>query len=144
MHRPRHVPRWAHELFMRIKEPRSTRLAFFLIYLILGLGGFSSFSAPPRSIETVLGDNMTLFWGGAMIIGGLLGASSVLRGSWWVERAGLMFCATGFAMYAVVVTDQQLASAGAYKMQLAIIATALITLILRWTNIRRGTYDPEQ
>ena len=141
--RPRHVPHWLFALFLRVKEPRSTRIAFFLIYLILIVGGSSAFTGPPMSIEHVLGVALTIMWGSLLMLGGAFGASSVLRGSWWAERAGIAFAAGGFAMYGVVVTSQQIMQAGNYKMQLCIIAVALITLTLRWTQIRRYAYDPE-
>ncbi|WP_105033483.1 hypothetical protein [Cryobacterium aureum] len=128
---------------MRIKEPRSTRLAFFCIYLILVLGGSSAFTGPPTSIDDTLGSALTLLWGAFFIVGGILGASSVLRGSWWVERVGLLSSGTAFAMYAVVITFLQIQQAGPYLMQLCIIAVALTTLTLRWTQIRRYAYDPE-
>jgi len=143
MTKPRHVPHWLHALFMRIKEPRSTRLAFFCIYLILVLGGSSAFTSPPASIGNTLGAAMTILWGVFFIAGGILGASSVLRGSWWVERVGLFCSSTAFAMYAVVITFLQIQQAGPYLMQLCIIAVALTTLTLRWTQIRRYAYDPE-
>jgi phosphoglycerol transferase MdoB-like AlkP superfamily enzyme len=141
--RPRHIPHWLFALFMRIKEPRSTRLAFFCIYLILVLGGSSAFTGPPSSINDVLGAALTILWGVFFIVGGILGASSVLRGSWWVERVGLLCSGTGFAMYAVVITFLQIQLAGPYLMQLCLIVFALIILTLRWTQIRRYAYDPE-
>jgi hypothetical protein len=141
--RPHRVPHWLFALFMRIKEPRSTRLAFFCIYLILFLGGISSFYGPPLTIEAVLGAGLTAAWGILFTLGGALGASSVLRGSWWMERAGLIFCATAYGMYGVVITGLQLSESRPYSMQLCIIAVALITLVLRWSQIRRYQFDPE-
>ena len=141
--RPRHVPHWLFALFLRIKEPRSTRIAFFLIYVILIIGGSSAFSGPPMSIENVLGAALTISWGSLLMIGGIFGASSVLRGAWWAERAGIAFVAGGFAMYGVVVISQQIARAGNFKMQLCLITICLITLAWRWTEIRRYAYDPE-
>lgn len=142
--RPKGVPSWAYASFMRIAEPRVVRLLQFGVYMAAIIGGSSSWISPPNSIEGVLGIVLTSIWAAALILGGLLGASSVLQGVWWLERAGVAFCATGLAMYAVVVFSLQVNSPGNRIPQLCVIAIGLLSLAVRWVRIRKYPYDPEK
>lgn len=115
----------------------------FIIYVICIIGGVSAWVVPPQSIEGVLGGALTTLWGFFLVAGGTLGASSVLQGTWWLERAGVLCCATGLAIYAVVVLSLHLLESGSRLMQLAAILIALMSFVVRWIRIRRYAYDPE-
>jgi hypothetical protein len=142
--RPSYVPLWAFRLFLRIAEPRVVRLLQFAVYIVLLLGGVSAWWAPPEAIAQSLGAVLTGVWGGLLILGGLLGSSSDLRGSWWVERAGLSFCAAGIAIYGINAVFLEVSHAGPSRlMQVATIAAVLLQLAIRWVRIRRYAYDPE-
>lgn len=141
---PRYVPGWAYELFLRIAEPRVVRIMQFFVYVVAIIGGLSTWFSPPESIANSLGYVLTIIWGASLLIGGTLGVSSVLRGTWWLERAGVIFCSTGIAMYGVVATFLQVENNGQSRfMQIATIAIALISFAVRWVRIRRYAYDPE-
>lgn len=141
---PRGIPSWAYQSFLRIAEPRVVRLMQFCIYVVTVIGGVSAWVSPPNSIEGVLGGALTSVWAVLLVLGGVLGLSSVLRGVWWLERAGVAFCATGLLMYAVVVASLQLSQTGSRIMQLCVIVIALFSFGIRWVRIRRYPYDPEK
>ena len=144
MSKPGLVPHWLYGLFMRIAEPRITRLMHFVIYVVSLLGGISAWTTPPISIEGVLGSTLTTLWGAFLIVGGICGAASVLQGVWWVERIAVLALATGLSIYCVVVLGLEFTHPGTRQMQLTVIAVALISLLIRWVGIRRYAYDPER
>jgi hypothetical protein len=115
---------------------------WFFIYAVVACGGVSAWIQPPESIFGVFGAGLTTFWGLFLVGGGLLGMGSVLRGSWWVERTGVVFCGTGMALYGVAVVSL-LSGPGSRWMQLCIIVIAVLSLMVRWVRIRDDAYDPE-
>jgi hypothetical protein len=142
---PRFVPSWVFALFMRISEPRVERLFQFAVYLAAIVVGLMAWFNPPSAIAWSIGAPMTFTWGALLTVGGVLGASSVLRGSFWLERAGLLFCATGLGIYGLAGLFIEVSGTGpARGVSLAITTMAIISLAARWPKIRRYAYDPER
>lgn len=129
---------------MSVHEPRVERLIQFTIYVVVIGGGLSAWVDAPSAVAWTIGAPLTFAWGALMVLGGLLGASSVLRGSWWVERSAIAFAAGGIAIYASAGFFIQASGVGpARGPSIAVTVIALLSLAGRWRRIRRYAYDPE-
>src|SRR5699024_5788237 len=73
-------------LWESITEPRHLKVAYLVIYLLTVGIGIVTATSPPQSIEGPLGPILTGIWSGLFIVGGAVGAITVLPGWWWVER----------------------------------------------------------
>lgn len=129
----------AHSVFMKIAEPRVTRILHFGIYLCMMLAGVGVLLSPPSSFKGVLGFSLTVVIGGFLLLGGVLGAISVLPGIWVLERAGLFALMTGMAMYIVVLTALR-PSPISYGITIAFI----LVFLIRWFDIRGPQLAPKE
>lgn len=125
--------------FMLIAEPRVVRVVQFGIYLCLLTAGAFVLATPPRSFEGVLGQTLVTVFGLFILIGGALGATAVLPGIWWLERAGILALATGLAMYSVVAITLGVSPIG-FLIGLAFI----LTFVQRWMEIRKFQLAPKR
>ena len=95
---------WTHP-YRLLKEPRVISAILAVAYLtIAALIGLPTLAATP---QTMLAEhtNITLasLVGGLTILGGALAASSLVGGSWIVERAGIAWIIGGLIARAVIV-----------------------------------------
>lgn len=128
-----------YKLYLKIAEPRVVRLLHFGIYICLLVAGIGVIFHPPRSFEGSLGILLVLMFGGMLFLGALIAAVSVLPGVWWLERVGLILLATGLLIYTVTMI-----SLNASPVTLSIPIGFILTLVLRWLEIRRYQLAPRK
>lgn len=128
-----------HFVFMKIAEPRVTRLIHFGIYLSLLVAGVGIMYSPPSTFQEVLGVALVHVFGGFVILGAVLAAIAVLPGIWWLERAGLLALGTGLAMYLVIIVGLNSSPIG-FSVTLAF----LLTFVLRWMEIKGAQLAPRE
>ncbi|MGG7507963.1 hypothetical protein [Plantibacter sp. YIM 135249] len=93
-----------HASLMAIREPRRLKAIYWAYYVAAAGLGAVTLSAPPPTVEGALGPVFTTAMSVLLILGGVVGASTVLGGWWRVERLGI-WCALGATgIYAGVVT----------------------------------------
>lgn len=129
----------AYKLYLKIAEPRVVRLLHFGIYICMLMAGFGVILHPPRSFEGTLGSFLVLIFGGMLFLGALTAAVSVLPGVWWLERVGLILLITGLSIYTVTII-----SLNASPVTLSIPIGFILTLVLRWLEIRRYQLAPRK
>lgn len=124
-------------LFFKIKEPRTIRLVQFVIYLcMLGAGHFIV-TVQPELYTHVLGAQLVVGFGAAILVGGLLGAIAVLPGIWWLERTAIIALWTGLGVFVVVQAALAISIVG------LLIAVALAaSFVQRWSDITEFDLAP--
>lgn len=125
-----------------IAEPRHVKVTYALIYTAVVTTGIATLLDPPRSIEGQLGTALTVIWSVFLIIGGTVGALTVLPGWWWAERLGIILTTTGITIYAVVVLSLHIIAEGSRLTQLGMILLASSVFIVRWVLIRHYSFEP--
>lgn len=129
----------AYKLYLKIAEPRVVRILHFGIYICLLISGLGVIAHPPRSFEGSLGFLLVMMFGGMLFIGALISAISVLPGIWWLERVGLILLVTGLLIYTVTMFSLK-----ASPVTLSIPIGFILTLVLRWLEIRRYQLAPRK
>lgn len=129
--------------WLRIHQPRVISALYCAIYLALAYAGITSFIAPPRSVEGVIGQVAVTTLALLLVLGGLLGAPAALRGIWWLERIAVASIAFSASIYgAIVLTLEIQSSTGNRQLQLMFILVVLLMQAVRWHRIRVRPYDP--
>jgi len=124
--------------FLRIEEPRIVRIFHFAIYVTLFIGGLFYINEPQGAVYEALGDGIiSMSLGLSVVLGGLLGAIAVLPGIWWVERLGIISSASGLLMFLFAFMSVSASQIGA-----AIIIALVLTLFLRWLEVRKYQRAP--
>ena len=135
--RPRRINRswtWIH-------EPRILSTLLAICYALVATAGTSVLIAPVRSIEGQIGTTMTFIWGALMAFGGVLGVPSALRGLWDFERAALLACATGLAIYVATVWVMVFTTTGNRIAQGALLLVLGGAMAYRYSEIRGAHRD---
>lgn len=109
-------------------------VAYLVVYLIAAAGGFYTLTDPPLTTSPTLGPILGVAWGWAMLAGGTIAAAVVLRGTWWVERIGILLILTGLAMYlgAAIQLHWDHAPGQARSTQIPVTAIAALCLAIRF------------
>lgn len=116
----------------------------FGIYVVIALTGLAAWFTPPTSLEGELGPMLTRMVALFLLAGGVLGASVVLPGVWWIERAAVVSCFTGAAIYCGVSLRLQLTEPAPRLIIVGVTLWAMLAIAQRWHRIRRYPYDPEK
>lgn len=124
-------------VFFKIKEPRTIRLIQLVIYVcMIGAGHFIVATPPPIYTE-ILGSFLVLGFGGAILVGGILGTIAVLPGIWWLERTAIIHLWTGLGVFVVIQIALNISVVG------LLIAIALAASFMqRWTDITEHDLAP--
>lgn len=134
---------WA-EVWEVITTPPHLRPLYLCIYVATVLIGVATFVSPPASVEGAIGPVLSTIWALSFIVGGALGAFTVLTPVWALERVALVFCLVGVTVYAfVVVWLHVLSPPGSSRLtQIGIIVIATGAYLARVLVIGGYTYDP--
>lgn len=124
-------------VFSRIEEPRIIRIFHFLIYLTLGTMGFIVVLVPPDVLIDVLGDALATSFGASLFVGGAVGAVAVLPGIWWAERVAIISLVSGLLMYMAVSSALDTST-----VRIGLALGMILSLILRWIEVRKYQYAP--
>ncbi len=131
-------------LWATVQEPKVVTVLHWVAYLVALGVGVSALLDPPSSVAGELGPLLTTIWAGSFILGGTLGAVATLPGIWWLERAGVIACVTGLAVWVMVTVVLELTIPDGNRWPQAGALTILgLLLAVRWFRIRRYAYDPE-
>ncbi|ALX66835.1 hypothetical protein [Microbacterium sp. XT11] len=132
----------------RITEPRHMKVAYLAIYMLTVVIGVVTLISPPQSIAGEAGPLITTVWAMLFIVGGAIGAITVLPGWWWAERLlAIGPVMLGLAIYLTVVTILHLQStdAGSSRLtQVGIILLASAPFTIRALVIREYSYEPRR
>lgn len=147
--KPRHLPKWAYRLWLRVREPRVITAISGLYWLVFVVMGVAAYFAPPRSIADELGPIQTELWASFLFVGGILGfiGCCLLTPVWWrwVEHAGMVLAAGGVVLYLIVVMSLHYAQSGSRLTQALGLVGLLVGLLLRRELARwlysRGPYS---
>jgi len=129
------------DFYLRIKEPRVQRIAFLLLYALLAVIGIGGFVSPPAIIEAALGW-LTPFWAGFSLLGGAVGAVTVLPGWWWAERIAAAAGVFGSLIYGSVIVAVHFHSDAAITTHLGYACIPIVLLAYRLWETRRYDYEP--
>lgn len=136
------LARAARRTWQRIAEPRVLRVVFLLGYVITFSIGVATLVNAPRTIEGVLGPILSVSWAFFWLLGGAVGAATVLPGWWQVERYAVAATMFGFGIYGLVVGVLHFTSEGNRLPQLGALAIALLFWVLRLVLIRGHDFEP--
>jgi hypothetical protein len=130
------------KLWESVTEPRHIKATYACVYLLVLTTGIATLLGPPRSIEGQLGTVLTVLWSVFLVVGGTVGAVTVLPGWWWAERMGIILTSTGIGIYGLVVLTLHLTQEGSRLTQLGMILLAWSVLVVRWVLIRHYSFEP--
>lgn len=115
-------------------------LSYYLLAIITGV---ATLIDPPGIIETTVGFAATVAFSVFLILGGIMGGSSVYRGWWWLERLGNWSCIWALAIFLIVVITlitQQGVEAGSIYAGVGALASGIF--LVRLLMIHGFTYEP--
>lgn len=131
-------------LWMKIQEPRALSVIYFLAYLVISVVGLAVAIDPPRTIQNSIGHGLMIGWGGLLLLGGILGAVTVLPGVWWLERSAAIACMTAIVIYGATVAGLPVTQFSTRIATLGFLAFAVLAFATRLVKIRHFAYDPEK
>ncbi|OAZ40959.1 hypothetical protein A9Z40_03185 [Microbacterium arborescens] len=120
------------------------RVVFLLGYLVTLGTGIATLTNPPTTIEGALGPILSVSWSIFWIVGGAVGAVTVLPGYWQAERAAVAAAMFGIGIYAVVVLTLHFQSSGSRLTQLGVLIVALLFYVVRLLLIRGHDFEPRR
>lgn len=129
-----------------IAEPRHVKIIYLGIYLLSVGIGWVTLTNPPQTIAGEVGPVITTIWASLFILGGIVGAFTVLPGWWWAERLlSIGPILIGLVIYLAVVVvlhAQSIETGGSRATQIGIILLAASPFILRFFFIKEYSYEP--
>ena len=133
----------ARTLWEALQEPRRITAAMMCAYTIFIVIGVVSLRDPSDYISQAWGAWFAYAWPALTISGGVIGAAGTPRGRWWIERAGLILCATATVTRIISLIFLHHAGApGNQMIQVAFDSLALVLLLVRWERIKGAYLDP--
>lgn len=124
---------------MKIAEPRTVRLIYFVIYFLLGYAGCRIMRSVPSSLEDVIGHSLVVMLGIFMSGGALLSLVAILPGIWWLERVGIIALWTGLGIYLALVIFL-----GSSPLGVAVSTVVILFLLVRWMDIKGSQLAPRK
>jgi hypothetical protein len=127
---------------MILHDPPQWRPVVATGYTFALLMGVVTIIAPPRTIETQLGDTLATVWGVLLTIGGIGGLAFVYTRWWWAERLSIAVIWMGLGMYGFIVGLLAFTETGNRWTQLGALALAFCFFLLRFLQIIGWDYRP--
>lgn len=131
------------QVWTSIREPRHIKTVYLTYYLIAIATGLVTYMDPPGIIETTVGAAATAAFSTFLIVGGIMGAVSVYRGWWWLERLGNWSCIWALLIFLIVIItliSQQGIEAGSIYAGVGTLASGIF--LVRLLMIHGFTYEP--
>lgn len=129
-------------LWGKIQEPKVITVVYFIMYVLLTVGGVAALVDPPTSIQGEVGQASMILLAGLLAFGGGVGAFAVLPGVWWLERTAVLSIGLSLVLYGFIVIALHFTSSGNRVLQFTVIGALGLLQIVRWHRIRVRPYDP--
>jgi lysylphosphatidylglycerol synthetase-like protein (DUF2156 family) len=131
-------------LWLRVQEPRALSAIYFFAYVAITIVGVAVTVDPPRTVQGSIGHALVVLWAILLLVGGGIGASSVLQGAWWLERVGAIACGFAMLIYGVAIAGTPATQISLRIATLAFITFAALAFAARLVKVSRYAYDPEK
>lgn len=132
------------KLWLRVQEPRALSVIYFFAYLAVTVMGIAVTSDPPRTIQGSIGQTLVGCWAAMLIIGGGIGACTVLPGVWWLERVGAILCGFAMLIYGATFIGLPVTQVSLRVASLSFVIFSILAFAARLVRTRRYAYDPEK
>ena len=124
-----------------LQEPRRITVAMVVAYLLCIAAGAATLHESTLRLIGVWGPRIETTWAWMLILGGTMGALSVPRGIWGVERSGLWLTIGACLIYAMT-TAYIAAAPGNQWLQAAFALMGATFFCTRLIRIRGAALDP--
>lgn len=133
---------------MMFREPKAINGAQVVTNLVAAIAGALAATGSLSTIVTgQIGPILAVIVGTILVIGGLLGAISVLFGNWWLERVALLITGLGWVLLlpaALSFAFSGKATSGAIWLIVALLFAALGDIFKRYLRIQWAYLDPRK
>lgn len=133
-----------HKLWLRVHQPRMLSTIYFFAYLAILVCGLAVAIDPPRAVQGSIGHLLVVGWAAMLVIGGGIGAATVLQGAWLFERAGALLCGVAMLIYGIAILSIPVSQPSLRIASTCSIIFAILAFAARLVDIRRYFYDPER
>ena len=127
-----------------LHEPRWVSAIYGTLYLGYLAFGALSIINPSNTISQAAGTPLTHTMSIAMIVSGVIGVTSVLRGSWWAERFAVISAALGITGYGATTIWLAFSADGFRWWPLMLIMGSSVALAVRPAWIWTREYSPQR
>jgi hypothetical protein len=129
-----------------LREPSAINAAQIIAYLIAAGSGLMAVigAVLPQFMTSTIGPTVITAVGATLILGGIIGALSVARGLWWLERIALLIVGFGWAMLLppAIFYAATRPQTSAIWLVVALVVTALCDVFKRYRRIDWAYLDP--
>ena len=131
---------------MMFREPRAINGAQVVTnFAAAGAGLLAALGGIPTVVTGQIGPVLAVAVGSVLIVGGLVGAVSVLFGNWWLERVALLITGLGWALLLPACLSFALTGrSSAVWLIVALIFAALGDVFKRYLRIQWAYLDPRR
>ena len=129
------------------REPKAINGAQCLTnFAAAGAGFLSAAGGLPVIVTGQIGPMLSVIVGSILVVGGLLGGTSVLLGLWWLERVALLITGLGWALLLPACFAYAFTAATTYQISLiiALLFAALGDIFKRYLRIQWAYLDPRR
>lgn len=118
-------------------------MAFIVIYLLHVVAGMALAIVQPAAAAYEFGALVTYVWGGFFVLGGVLGATSVLPGWNFLERVGLLALMFAIALTSLFIAVNPWSPDGIEVIIWALITGWIVVFLYRLWEIRSYLIAPK-
>lgn len=133
---------------MMFREPKAINGAQVVTNFLAAIAGFLAASGSLSTIVTgQIGPILSVIVGTILVIGGTIGAISVLLGNWWMERVALMITGLGWTLLlpaSLSFAFSGRATSAAIWLIVALLIAALGDIFKRYLRIQWAYLDPRR
>lgn len=129
----KHIKNW----YFKVQEPRLQRLLYLGFYIMIIITGVGSFFDTTGHLYQFGGDELVFSLAGFFTFGGVVGAISVIPGTWWLERVGLLSVGLGMLARGIVINGLGISWVGGM-----LFYSTIFLLVIRFVQIRKDDLAP--
>lgn len=136
---------WARRVAGIFREPRAINAAQFVADVTAAAAGLLAMvGGVPNLITGQIGPVLAVYVGGVLLVGGTVGAVSVLLGAWWLERISLLVIGLGWVLMlpACLSFAMTPGRSSAVWLVVALIMVALSDVFKRYRRLDWAYYVP--
>lgn len=137
------VRRHTKKLEWMVREPHVINIAQVAGNLAAAAAGaMAAIGGFPVLVTGTIGPILAVGVGSVLVLGGVLGAVTVLRGMWWLERVALLIMGLGWVLLLPACLTVALKGSSGVWLVIALIATAVSDVVKRYKRIDWAYLDP--